>query len=144
MLHRIVACWTFHVRACSVVSDSANPCTVACQAILSMGFPRQEYWSGCHFLLQRIFLIQWSNPGLLCLLYWQADSLPLSHLGSPNLPHLPVKVFLMTYYPAVASRYETEFFVLICWQIVIHEIEKKKKKKNNHEIQNRIVNIKHI
>ena len=23
------------------------------QAPLSMGFPRQEYWSGCHFLLQR-------------------------------------------------------------------------------------------
>ena len=26
--------------------------TVALQAPLSMGFSRQEYWSGCHFLLQ--------------------------------------------------------------------------------------------
>ena len=34
------------VRACSVVSDSATPWTVSCQAPLSMGFPRQEYWSG--------------------------------------------------------------------------------------------------
>ena len=34
---------------------------------------------GCHFLLQGIFLTQGSNPHLLCLLYWQADSLPLSH-----------------------------------------------------------------
>ena len=29
----------------SVVSDSATPWTVACQAPLSMGFSRQEYWS---------------------------------------------------------------------------------------------------
>ena len=33
---------------------------------------------GCHFLLQRIFPIQGSNPCLLHLLHWQADSLPLS------------------------------------------------------------------
>ena len=26
-----------------------TPCTVACQAPLSMGFPRQEYWSGLSF-----------------------------------------------------------------------------------------------
>ena len=34
---------------------------------------------GWHFLLQGIFLIQGLN---LCLLNWQADSLPLSHLES--------------------------------------------------------------
>ena len=34
----------------SVVSDSfLTPWTVACQAPLSMGFPRQEYWSGLPF-----------------------------------------------------------------------------------------------
>ena len=33
----------------SVVSDSATPWTVACQAPLSMRFPRQEYWSGLPF-----------------------------------------------------------------------------------------------
>ena len=37
---------------------------------------------GCHFLLQGIFPTQGSN---LCLLHWQVDSLPLSHLGSLNL-----------------------------------------------------------
>ena len=31
----------------------------------------------------RIFPTQGSNPCLLCLLPWQADSLPLHHLGSP-------------------------------------------------------------
>ena len=49
----------------SVVSDSAVPWTVAHQAPLSMGFSRQEYWVGCHALLQGIFLTQGSNPGLL-------------------------------------------------------------------------------
>ena len=47
------------------------PWTVAHQAHLSMGFPRQEYWSGCHILLQGIFLTQGSNLHLLCLLHWQ-------------------------------------------------------------------------
>ena len=36
---------------------------------------------GCHFLLQGIFLTQELNLPLLCLLHWQADSLPLHHLG---------------------------------------------------------------
>ena len=56
--------------------------TVAYRAPLFMGLPRQEYWNG------------WSSstPGDLpdsgvepALLHWQADSLPLSHLGSPQL-----------------------------------------------------------
>ena len=38
---------------------------------------------GCYFLLQGIFPTQGSNLGLLHLLHWQADSLPLSHQGSP-------------------------------------------------------------
>ena len=33
--------------------------------------------------IQGIFPTQGSNPGLLHLLLWQADSLPLSHQGSP-------------------------------------------------------------
>ena len=33
----------------SVVSDSVTPQTLAHQASLSMGFPRQEYWSGLPF-----------------------------------------------------------------------------------------------
>ena len=35
---------------------------------------------GCRFLLQQIFSTQGSNPHLLRLLHWQADSLPLCHL----------------------------------------------------------------
>ena len=33
----------------SVVSDSVTPRTAACQAPLSLGFPRQEYWSKLPF-----------------------------------------------------------------------------------------------
>ena len=70
----------------SLVSDSFVPqWTVAHQVPLSMGFPGQEYWSRLPFPspgdlpVPGIFLSQGSNP---CLLHWQADSLPLSHLGS--------------------------------------------------------------
>ena len=45
---------------------------VAFQAPLPMGFSRQEYWVGCHFFCQRIFLNQGLNLCLLCLLHWQA------------------------------------------------------------------------
>ena len=37
---------------------------MAHQAHLSVGFPRQEYWSGLPFLLQGIFLTQGLNPHL--------------------------------------------------------------------------------
>ena len=40
----------YRVLGRSVVSDSATPWTVAHQAPPSMGFPRQEYWSGVPLL----------------------------------------------------------------------------------------------
>ena len=45
--------------SCSVVSDSVTQWPVARQAPLSMGFSRQEYWSGLPFPPPRIL----SNPG---------------------------------------------------------------------------------
>ena len=41
---------------------------------------------GCHALLQGIFLTQGSNSRLLCLLHWQAGSLPLAPPGTPRPP----------------------------------------------------------
>ena len=49
---------------------------------LSMGFPRKEYWSGLQFLSPGDLLdpgIEPMSPAL------QADSLPLSDQGSPNI-----------------------------------------------------------
>ena len=67
-----------------------TPWTVAHQAPPSVGFPRQEYWSG----------LPCSPPGDLPNLgidhaspALQADSLPLSHLGSPVVFLLVFKVF---------------------------------------------------
>ena len=48
-------------------------------------YPGKNSAVGCHFLLQGIFPIQGSNLCLLHLLRWQADTLPLRHLGSPVL-----------------------------------------------------------
>ena len=57
--------------------------TIAHRAPLSMGFSRQEYWTGCHALLQGIFPIQGLKLCLLNLLLWQAGSLPLAPPGKP-------------------------------------------------------------
>ena len=52
-----------------------------CLAPLSMGFSRQEYWSGLSFPSPRDPPNLGINPSLV---HWQADSLPLSHQGSPS------------------------------------------------------------
>ena len=70
-----------------VMFDSfATPWTTAHKIPLSMGFSRQEYWSGCHALLHGIFPAQKLNPYLL---HWQEDSLPLSHQEGYSLLQLP-------------------------------------------------------
>ena len=73
---------TRRVLSHSVMSDSATPRTVARQAPLSTGFLGKNTGVGCHSLLQGIFPTQGWNPHLLRLLYGQADSLLLRHLGS--------------------------------------------------------------
>ena len=52
------------------------------QAPLSMGLPRQEYWSGVPFPPPGDHPHQGSNPRLL---QWQVDSIPLSHQGTPTM-----------------------------------------------------------
>ena len=62
-------------------SLSVTPWPVASQAPLSIGFSRQEYWSGLPCPPPRVLPTQGSNPGLLhCrwILYC------LSHQGSPR------------------------------------------------------------
>ena len=58
-------------------STLCNPMDYSLPGSLSpWDFPGKNTGVGCHFLPQRIFLTQGSNP---CLLLWQVDSLPLSH-----------------------------------------------------------------
>ena len=54
----LLGCFS-HVQLCTMLWN------VARQAPLSMGFSRQEYWSGLHVLLQGIFPTQGLNPGVL-------------------------------------------------------------------------------
>ena len=65
---------------CSVRSNSATPWTVGGQAPLSMGFSRQEYWTGLPFPSPENLpdlRIKPTSPAL-------ADGFfTLSHLGSP-------------------------------------------------------------
>ena len=62
----------------SVLSDSTTPWAVPYQAPAHGIFPG-KYWSGFPFPRPGSL---GSNPCLLSLLHWQADSPPLSHLGS--------------------------------------------------------------
>ena len=57
--------------------------TVARQAPFSMGFSRQEYWSGLPCLPPGDLPDPGIKPCLLRLLLWQAGSLPLAPAGKP-------------------------------------------------------------
>ena len=48
-----------HAHVLSHVQLFATPWTIACQAPLSMGFPKQEYWSGSPLSVSGNL----SNPG---------------------------------------------------------------------------------
>ena len=102
--------------SCSVLSNSETPWTVAHQALLSMGFSRQEYWVGCHAFLQRIFPTQGSNH----LLYhhlagvflntsatWEGPSGSIQFLSEPQCrPHWLSLITLLCLFPT-AKAYES-------------------------------------
>ena len=70
-------CVCVHLCALSCVRLFATLWTVACQAPLSVGFSRQEYWSGLPFPIPRDLPDPRIEPTSR-LLHWQADSLPLT------------------------------------------------------------------
>ena len=70
-----------HARAC--VRAQSLSCVWLLVASLPTKFSRQEYRSGLPFPTPGDFPGPGSNAHLLHLLHWQADSLPLCHLGSP-------------------------------------------------------------
>ena len=86
-------CHLLHVHACVLSCFSrvwvfVTLWTIALQAPLSMGFSRQEYWSGLSCLPPGDLPYPGSQPGpLKCLLHWQAGSLPLVPPGKPNPVH---------------------------------------------------------
>ena len=73
-----------------------TPWTVAYQAPLSMGFPRQQYWNGLPFPSLGIFPTQGPN---LHLLHWQVGSL------SPGKPKDTLNSFVNMNEHPEAARY---------------------------------------
>ena len=82
----------------SCVQLFAIPWTIARKAPLSMGFSRQEYWSG----LPLPFLGDLPNPGIeLSSPALQADSLPSEPPGKPTVWDANKKLI----YRVVSSRF---------------------------------------
>ena len=76
MLSAVLLSITWHLLLQAALTISW---TVACQSSLSMGFSRQEYWSGLPFPLPGDL----PDPGIEPMLpTWQANSSPPSHQGS--------------------------------------------------------------
>ena len=82
-LGRMNECFVVSLCVCvlccfSCVGLFATLWTIVHQNLLPRGFSRQGYWS-----FQGNFLTQGLNPCLLCLLHWQACSLPVEPPRKP-------------------------------------------------------------
>ena len=82
-----------------------TPSTLACHALLSVGFSRQEYWSGLLFPPPGIFLTQGSNPCFLHLLHWQTDSFTIIPWLVVNNLIYTFKIFLIPILLIVTSYF---------------------------------------
>ena len=68
--------WVVKVLVAQLCPTLCDPCTIACQAPLAIGFSRQEYWSGLPSPSPGISPTQGSNP---CLLHYRQILYCLSH-----------------------------------------------------------------
>ena len=76
----------FYACCCLGGKSFVTPWTIARQAPLSMGFPRQEYWSGLPFASPGNLL----HPGIESVFpILQLVSLSLSYQGNPFMPVVP-------------------------------------------------------
>ena len=75
----------FIIPACSVVSDSVTPQTIACQAPLSLTFSRQEYWSGLPYPPPRDLPHSGIKPMALMPPSLAGGFFTTGHLGRPLL-----------------------------------------------------------
>ena len=77
------------------MSDSLRPHELwPTRLLCPWDFPGKNTGAGCHFLfLQEIFPTQGASLCLLCLLHWQAGSLPLASPRKPKVSLGPVSLF---------------------------------------------------
>ena len=71
-----------HLKSCLTLWDAMD-CSPPGSSVHGNS-PGKNTGVGCHALPQGISPTQGSNPYLLCLLYWQVDSLPLAPSGKPR------------------------------------------------------------
>ena len=84
------------------------------QVPLSMGSSKQEFWSGYHFLLKRIFLTEGSNPGVL----YYRQSLPSVPPGKCSGPYKPAYIrdfylFSLNFFRSLMCGLDT------CWDVTM-------------------------
>ena len=96
--------WTAIPRACAWVLTCFSHIwlfgaswTVARQAPLSMGFSRQEYWSGLPLPSPGDLPGPGIEPMSVCLLHWQAGSLPLASPRKLSPEHIQQQMAFSSY-----------------------------------------------
>ena len=94
------------------MSDSANPWTVAYQAPLSMGFSRQEYWSGLPFPSPGDLPDPGIKPRSPSL---QADSLPAEPPGKPSYVSGPIlnAQYILKDYIFISTLCDENYYVYL-------------------------------
>ena len=87
----VCVCVCVCVYARSVSQSCPNLChSIDCSpqgSPVQGNFPGKNTGVDCHFFIQGIFTTQGLNPCLFHLLHWQANSLPLRHVGRPYSYH---------------------------------------------------------
>ena len=113
-----LACMLSHF---SCVLLFATPWTVACQAPLSMGFSRQEYWSGLPCPPPTDLPTPGIKPTWVMSPALQGDSLLLAQPGKPLRLHCcPINRFISTN----LSRFHIYALIYICFSLsdLLHSV----------------------
>ena len=96
--------------------------------LCSWDFPIKITGVGCHFLLQEIVLTQGLNLHLFHLLHWQADSLPLSHLGSSYNHQLDSVIINILLYLQLFQRCLMKVLHIDLWKCYLSYVRETKGK----------------
>ena len=102
-----------------------TPWTVVLQVPLSVGFSRQEYWSGLLFPSPGDLLDPGIEPGsLMSLLHWQVGSLLLAPSGNPQVKWNGAREFWTCGSRVLWIATETfgKLHICCCVQVVSHSL----------------------
>ena len=92
--HTLLKILCMYAKSCPTLGDTMD-CSPLGSSVHGI-FQARNTGAGHHFLLQAIFPTQGLNLHLLCLLHWQADSLPLAPPGKPHTDYHGIISFMKT------------------------------------------------